>query len=91
VKARLEAKIYGLVQGVGFRYFVKREARSLGISGWVRNVPDGSVEVVAEGEKDALEVLLSLLHRGPSFAVVKRVDYAWKDYKGEFSGFEIRY
>ena len=91
MKARLEARIYGLVQGVGFRYFVKREAGSLGISGWVRNLPDGSVEVVAEGEKDALRVLLSLLHRGPSFAIVKKVDYSWGDYSGEFSGFEIRY
>ncbi|MCD6363323.1 MAG: acylphosphatase [Synergistetes bacterium] len=91
MKARLKARIYGLVQGVGFRYFVKREARSLGITGWVRNMPDGSVEVIAEGEKNALKLLLSLLHKGPSFAIVDRVDYVWKDYTGEFSEFGVRY
>lgn len=88
---RLKAKVYGIVQGVGFRYFVKREAQSLGITGWVRNCPDGSVEVVGEGEKEDLEALLSILNRGPAFSVVQRVDYIWEDYKGEFRSFEVRY
>lgn len=90
-KARLHAKVYGIVQGVGFRYFVKREAKKLGIKGWVKNNIDGSVEVLAEGEREALESLLSLLHKGPAFAVVKGVDYCWEEPKGEFFDFDIAY
>jgi len=90
-RARLKAKVYGLVQGVGFRYFVKREAQRLGLTGWVKNNPDGSVEVLAEGEEASLRELLSLLQRGPTFAVVDRVEYSWEKWKGEFAGFDIRY
>ncbi|MDK2871919.1 MAG: acylphosphatase [bacterium] len=89
--ARLKAKVYGLVQGVGFRYFVKREAQKRGITGWVRNNADGSVEVLGEGDRGLLEELLNLLHKGPTFASVARVDYVWEEYKGEFETFEIRY
>lgn len=87
----MKARVYGIVQGVGFRYFVKREAKRLGLKGWVKNNADGSVEVLAEGEKKALEELLSYLYRGPAFASVKRVDYTWEEFKGEFFDFEITY
>lgn len=90
-KARLHVKVYGIVQGVGFRYFAKREAKRLKLSGWVRNNADGSVEVLAEGEREALEEFLSLLQKGPTFAVVKRVDYSWESPRGEFSDFNIVY
>jgi len=91
VRGRLRAKVYGMVQGVGFRYFVKKEARALGLTGWVRNCSDGSVEVVAEGDRKELELLLSILQRGSPFSIVQRVDHSWENYKGEFKDFEVRY
>ncbi|HEY64354.1 MAG TPA: acylphosphatase [Caldilineae bacterium] len=89
--ARLHVEIYGRVQGVGFRYFVQRRARSLGISGWVRNRWDGSVELEAEGPRDALERLLEAVRQGPSGARVQRVDAVWGPYTGQYDGFEVRF
>jgi acylphosphatase len=66
--------ISGLVQGVGFRYFVLREARALALAGWVRNLSDGRVEVVANGGLGDLELLEELITRGPPHAQVSRVD-----------------
>jgi len=66
--------VSGRVQGVGFRYFVVREAESLGLSGWVRNLPTGDVEVVAAGERALVELLESRLWRGPPHARVAHVD-----------------
>ena len=90
-KARLSAMVYGYVQGVNFRYFVLRLARSLDLKGYVCNLPDGSVEVVAEGERDRLERLAEQLKVGPRAARVKGVETHWADYSGEFTDFEIRY
>ncbi|MEM3555286.1 MAG: acylphosphatase [Candidatus Micrarchaeia archaeon] len=90
-KARLHAEIYGIVQGVFFRSNTQRKAFSLGLTGWVRNRRDGSVEVLAEGEREALEELLSWCRKGPPGARVDRVEHFWEDYKGEFSSFSIRY
>jgi acylphosphatase len=87
---RLEATVRGGVQGVGFRWFVRRLAAQRGLTGWVANQPDGSVQVVAEGSRDALEELLGLLHNGPSGAVVSSVDDHWLPASGAFSGFDIR-
>lgn len=70
----LHVRITGMVQGVGFRWFVRERARRLGLSGWVRNLPDGSVEVAASGEPGQLELLRSELRRGPSGARVDEVD-----------------
>jgi len=89
--ARLSATVYGYVQGVNFRYFVLRLARSLDLKGYVRNLPDGSVEVVAEGERDRLERLAEQLIVGPRAARVRDVERRWSDYSGEFTDFEIRY
>ncbi len=69
------AVVYGRVQGVGFRDFVRRRARALSVAGWVRNLPDGTVEVRAEGPKDALLSLMSALHEGPVGSRVTRVDF----------------
>ncbi len=70
----LRATVHGKVQGVGFRAATVQQARLNGLTGWVRNAPDGSVEVLAQGRTDALDVFLSWLHRGPSRAQVERVD-----------------
>ena len=87
-KRRLEARVYGFVQGVGFRYFVKRNALRLGLSGYAKNLPDGSVEVVAEGSEDALLRLLEYLREGNSYSQVERVDYVLKDARDDMVGFE---
>ncbi|HEU5318824.1 MAG TPA: acylphosphatase [Chloroflexota bacterium] len=88
---RLYAEVRGRVQGVGFRWFVQREARSLGLTGWTRNLADGRrVEVVAEGHRADLERLVDALKRGPSGSRVEAVDANWAPATGEFGGFEIR-
>lgn len=83
--------MYGRVQGVFFRDTTRREAQRREISGWVRNEPDGSVRLVAEGPQEALTELERFLHRGPSSARVERVETMWEDATGEFSGFRVRY
>jgi len=87
---RLHAVIYGRVQGVGFRYFVARCAGGEPITGWVRNRPDGAVEVLAEGPEPVLQTLLARMEQGPSGARVSRVDSDWAEASGQHAGFEIR-
>jgi acylphosphatase len=89
-KARLHATVEGYVQGVGFRYFVQDTAVVLRLSGWVRNLWSGEVEVMAEGERQALEQLLSSLRRGPRAAHVKGVAFEWGQYTGEFLSFYVK-
>lgn len=69
-------RVRGRVQGVGFRYFARQRADRLGIAGFARNLPDGSVEVIAEGEAEALAAFEDTLHEGPSFADVEGVERA---------------
>ena len=88
--ARLHANVEGRVQGVGYRAFVEYTAGQLGLSGWVRNRWNGSVEVLAEGNRPALEELLSALQRGPRAANVTTVQEQWSAASGEFSGFSVR-
>ncbi len=88
---RLIARVLGRVQGVGFRYFVARRARQLGLTGWVRNEPDGSVLVVAEGPEDKLQELLDSLYGGPPAARVEHVAYEFELPTGEFRDFSIRF
>ena len=85
---RMKARIYGRVQGVGFRRFVQINAMRLGIKGYAKNLDDGTVEVVAEGYEEALDKLLEYLRQGPPLAKVEKVDYEIEDYKGEFDSFE---
>ena len=87
---RLVAGVNGRVQGVGFRWFVARSARRLGLTGWVANQPDGSLRVVAEGAAAELDRLAEQLRVGPSGAQVDRVDIERSQATGEFEGFEIR-
>mgnify|MGYP005838769771 CR=1 FL=1 len=88
---RLHARVYGLVQGVNFRYYTIRKAQALGLTGYVRNRWDGTVEVVAEGEREAVDQLLSWLHIGPPSAEVDRVEFEWENPRGEFRQFEVRF
>ncbi len=87
---RLHARVKGLVQGVGFRAFVLRTAIELDLKGWVRNRWDGSVEVIAEGERVTLESLLTELWKGPRSAHVSKIDIEWQISGEEFSSFFVR-
>lgn len=89
-RQRLHARVTGRVQGVGFRYYVVTEAAGLGLTGWVRNRRDGSVEVVAEGERGKLTVLVQSLERGSRSSIVNDVFTEWLDATGEFQGFSAR-
>ncbi|GAH99986.1 unnamed protein product [marine sediment metagenome] len=90
--ACFSAKVYGRVQGVFFRYFVKNAAKNLGLKGYVRNLPRGdAVEVQAEGDKQQLEKLIEQLKIGPLGAWVNRVEIDWSGYSREFTDFSIRY
>jgi acylphosphatase len=88
-RSALHAIVYGLVQGVNYRYFVQRNAESMGLTGCVQNLDDGSVEVVAEGEKDKLAQLIAKLKAGPRSARVERVDVEWGEHTGKYNEFEI--
>jgi len=89
--ASVQAIVYGYVQGVFFRAFVSRRAKELGLSGYVRNLPGGTVEVNAEGERKQLERLIGYLKVGPPGAKVEKVTTNWSEYTGNYSGFGIRY
>ncbi len=87
---RLSARITGRVQGVGFRNFTQLRARDLGLTGWVRNEPDGSVRLEAEGDPAALDDLETALHDGPRLARVDTVEANRSDATGEFTTFRVR-
>lgn len=90
--AAFSATVHGHVQGVFFRDFVRRAARSLGVTGYVRNLPTGeTVEVCAEGERKQLESLIAHLKVGPPGARVEGVEVSWSNYSGSFSSFNIKY
>lgn len=87
---RLDATVTGRVHGVGFRYFVLREAMALGLDGWVANDPDGSVHCLAEGPRDRLDALLARLRQGPPAAIVNGVSEAWMPATGTLGPFGVR-
>ena len=74
--SRAHVIVSGMVQGVGFRYYALREAERAGVSGWVRNRRDGTVEIEAQGEEEALEAFLAAVRRGPAFSVIRRMEVA---------------
>lgn len=88
--ARIMAIVYGRVQGVGYRAFAREAALQLGLSGYVRNLSDGSVQVVAEGEKQLLDRFIEKLKEGPSFGGVTDAEITWHEYIGDLKGFSIR-
>lgn len=87
---RLHARVTGRVQGVGFRYYVMTSAAEIGLTGWVRNRWDGSVEVMAEGNREKLDLLVQALQRGSRSSMVEKVQTDWLEASGEFSGFSAR-
>jgi acylphosphatase len=90
-EVRLQAIVHGRVQGVNFRYYTQRRARELLLTGFVRNLQDRTVEVIAEGRPADVQALLAFLNVGPRSAVVTRVDASWPAPTGEFDRFEVRY
>jgi acylphosphatase len=90
-QAALHAVVHGLVQGVNFRYFVLRRADEMRLTGYVRNLRDGSVEVVAEGDQEKLQALLEQMEVGPRSAHVKQVKVEWTEYSGSYRDFGIRF
>jgi acylphosphatase len=89
--SRVTAIVTGLVQGVNFRWFTQRRASELRLVGYVRNRSDGSVELVAEGPRQAVESLLDAVRVGPASAVVENLEAQWETPTGGYSRFEIRF
>lgn len=89
-RQRLEARVHGQVQGVGFRWFVRNSASRLGLTGWVANQSDGSVRLVAEGPRPELDQLVRLLREGPPGASVQAVEESRLPASGSLGRFEIR-
>lgn len=89
--ASMEVLVSGIVQGVGYRFFAERVARSLSVTGYVMNLWTGEVKVVAEGRKEDLLAFLERLRQGPRGAIVEDCRVAWGDYKGKYRDFDIRF
>ena len=89
--ASVYAVAYGLVQGVYYRDFTCRHAAQLGLTGFARNLPDGTVEVRAEGERNDLEKLIDHLREGPPSARVTKLETRWSKYSGKYDSFTIRH
>ena len=91
LKVRVHVYVSGRVQGVFFRSETQDEALRHGLTGWVRNLPDGRVEAVFEGEKENVEKLVEFCRRGPPGARVAKVDVTWEDYTGQFKSFTMHF
>jgi acylphosphatase len=90
-KARVHVLIEGRVQGVFFRASTRDEARARGLAGWARNLSDGRVEALFEGDKRVVEDMLRWCHKGPPYAYVDRVEVEWQPYHGDLTDFRIVY
>lgn len=90
-KARVYVLIEGRVQGVFFRASTRDEARARGLAGWARNLPDGRVEALFEGDKRIVEDMLKWCHKGPPYSYVDRVEVEWQPYQGDLMDFRIVY
>ncbi len=88
---RAQVVIDGIVQGVFFRASARDEAIRIGVGGWVRNLPDGTVQALFEGEKKKVEAIIAWCHKGPPGARVNNVQIFWEAYQGEFEIFAIHY
>ena len=87
--ARVEVRIHGVVQGVGYRYYCTKLARRFDICGLVRNNYDGTVAMIAEGKKENLSAIIEQLKIGPPSAVVKKIDIEWREFRGEYDSFDV--
>ncbi|MFA5109811.1 MAG: acylphosphatase [Desulfobaccales bacterium] len=90
-KARLHVLIEGRVQGVFFRASTRDQARARGLTGWVRNLPDGRVEALFEGDKRVVEDMLRWCRQGPTYSYVDRVEEEWQAYQGDLTDFRVVY
>lgn len=91
MKTRVHVLVSGRVQGVFFRQETRSRAKALNVSGWIRNLPNGKVEAVFEGEKEAVEKLVEFCRRGPRGARVDGVEVEWSSFRGESNSFRIVY
>ena len=91
MKKRLNLKIIGQVQGIGFRYWAQQQAQKFGLTGWVKNEDDGSVSLVVEGDEEDLKKFLDICKKGSSFSSVEEIQEAWGKSTGEFQNFEIKF
>lgn len=87
---RVRVVFSGAVQGVGFRYTARDAARRVGVTGWVRNLSDGSVETMCEGERECLVRFLAAIRQGPMRDNIRDMATSWSEATGEFARFEIR-
>lgn len=83
--------IRGFVQGVGYRKWARKEAQKMGITGWIRNLPDGSVEALLQGPKETVGILLATYKKGSFLSEIEEVDVVWEQQKETFSDFSIRH
>lgn len=90
-KVRAHLHISGLVQGVFLRDSAREKAEELEITGWVKNLPDGRVEIMAEGEKEKVDKFIEWAGEGPSTARIDDLEVEWEEYVGKFNSFEVRY
>ena len=88
---RIELTAKGIVQGVGFRFSVRSYASKMGLKGFVRNLPNRNVEIIAEGKKEALKKLIEFVRKGGHYARIEQVEEKWFNAKNEFSSFDIEY
>jgi acylphosphatase len=91
MKVRAHVYVSGRVQGVFFRSETKEKADEYGVKGWVRNLHDGRVEAIFEGEKEKVDKIIEFCRHGPPGAIVKNIEIIWEEWKGEFKDFRIKY
>jgi len=91
LRVRAHVFVSGFVQGIFFRYETRKMAYRRNVTGWVRNLSDGRVEAVFEGEKRDVDEMIAFCRRGPEGAVIKDVEISWEEPTGEFRDFQIRY
>ncbi len=91
MRVRVHVFVSGFVQGIFFRYETRKMAYRRNVTGWVRNLSDGRVEAVFEGEKRDVDEMIAFCRRGPEGAVIKDVEISWEEPTGEFRDFQIRY
>lgn len=93
MEEKIRAHIFasGKVQGVFYREKTRKQAEKIGVTGWVKNLADGRVEAIFEGDRDKVEKMVNWARKGPIWAKIEALDVVWEDHHGEFNGFEIRY
>jgi len=87
----VKVRVFGFVQGIGYRSWTKRKAEELGLKGWVKNLQDGSVEAHLEGEEKVLNQMIELMKKGPRFARVEKIEVKTEDQIKGYENFQISY